>query len=82
MKKAYLISVDNIVMWLYHSLTGVRDNVSAIRRTEAKYWVSVTPYKVRNKHIISRRKIIIHCILTLQNADTCDIKNTFFYIYF
>ena len=77
-KKAYLMSVDNIAMWLYHSLTE-SETISLLfneqKQIEFKkrfLGCQVTPNKTTNMHANSLREIIIYCI-------PIPVSNRFFF---
>ena len=68
LKKAYLIMVAKVAIWLYHSLAGVRENIYCSKtRGENKlrmgFWNQhVTLYKNSIGHASYQREIIIYCI--------------------
>ena len=69
-EKTYLVRVVKIVMLLYHSLLGVRDNVSIVEKTDEKgsrvsfCYRHLATNKARIEQTDYQREIIINCIPT------------------
>ena len=50
-KKIYLQRLSKIVMWLYNSLSGVRDNILTVQRPNTNFWIChVIFYKAPTRH--------------------------------